>query len=175
MDVIEKARVFAIAAHSAVKQLRKYTHEPYWVHPVEVANMVANIPNSSDAMIAAAFLHDTVEDTGVTIEVIKEVFGEEIANLVGWLTNVSKPTDGNRAKRKAIDREYIEKAPAEAQTVKCCDIISNLNSIVAHDIDFAMVYIKEVQELCNVLTRAHPAILVEANVALTKSKKTLCL
>jgi len=52
---------------------------------------------------AAALLHDVVEDTEVTIEQVEETFGHKIAELVGWLTDVSKPSDGKRAVRKEID------------------------------------------------------------------------
>ncbi len=97
MDLVHKAQVFAIAAHSAVGQRRKYTNEPYFVHPAEVARIVAEVPGSTPEMVAAAWLHDTVEDTGVTYNDIHMNFGPEVAVLVGWLTDVSKPEDGNRA------------------------------------------------------------------------------
>ena len=88
IDIIEKARVFATAAHAAAAQLRKYTNEPYIVHPTEVASIVDNVEGSTHEMVAAAWLHDVVEDTGVTIEVIRAEFGEKVAELVGWLTDV---------------------------------------------------------------------------------------
>ena len=68
-----RARLFATAAHAAVGQLRKYTHEPYIVHPAEVASIVKTVAHT-EAMIAAAWLHDTVEDTGVSIELIRAEF-----------------------------------------------------------------------------------------------------
>lgn len=160
-DVVERARKFAIAAHASIDQRRKYTGEPYIVHPAEVVAIVKSVPHTP-AMLAAAWLHDTVEDTPVTIEEIRAEFGDEIATLVGWLTDVSKPTDGKRAVRKAIDRQHTADAPAEAQTVKCCDLISNTMSIVAHDRDFAKVYLEEKGLLLEVLTKADPTILAQA-------------
>ena len=157
MDIIEKARVFATAAHGAAAQLRKYTMEPYIVHPREVASIVAQ-HGGSDTQIAAAWLHDVVEDTGVTIEVIREEFGTEVADLVGWLTDVSRPEQGNRATRKAIDRAHSAMAPAEAQTVKLADLISNCTSIREHDENFAKTYFEEKRLLLEVLTKGNPVL-----------------
>jgi (p)ppGpp synthase/HD superfamily hydrolase len=161
MNMVERARVFAIAAHSAVKQVRKYTGEPYWVHPTEVANIVASVPHTNE-MLAAAWLHDTVEDTGVTILDIQIEFGNEVAALVSWLTDVSKPEDGNRAVRKAQDREHIAQAPAAAQTVKLADLIANSRSIMAHDPAFAKVYLEEKRMLLEVLTRGDATLMAQA-------------
>jgi (p)ppGpp synthase/HD superfamily hydrolase len=112
MDVVRKAQVYAMAAHASVKQVRKYTGEPYIVHPAEVAKIVASVPGATPDMVAAAWLHDVVEDTGCTFTDIHMAFGIDIATLVGWLTDVSKPEDGNRAVRKAIDRAHTAEAPA---------------------------------------------------------------
>jgi len=151
-DMVERARMFATAAHAAVGQLRKYTFEPYIVHPAEVAEIVASV-GGSDAQVAAAWLHDTVEDTGVTSELIRKEFGDEVATLVGWLTDVSRPDHGNRAARKAVDRAHTASAPAEAQTIKLADLICNTKSIVAHDPEFARVYLAEKRALLEVMTK----------------------
>lgn len=153
MDIVRKAQVYAMAAHAAVGQKRKYTGEPYIVHPAEVAKIVAGVPGSTPDMVAAAWLHDVVEDTGCTYTDIHMAFGPEIAALVGWLTDVSKPEDGNRAIRKAIDREHTAKAPAEAQTIKLADLISNSRSIMEYDPQFAKVYLEEKRMLLEVMTK----------------------
>jgi (p)ppGpp synthase/HD superfamily hydrolase len=145
-----------------VGQLRKYTYEPYIVHPAEVAGIVASI-GGTESQIAAAWLHDVVEDTGVTIEVIRAEFGDEIATLVGWLTDVSRPEQGNRAHRKAIDRAHTAAAPGAAQTVKLADLISNTRSIVAHDAKFAETYLSEKRELLKVMTKGDPVLLARAH------------
>jgi (p)ppGpp synthase/HD superfamily hydrolase len=157
-----RARLFATAAHAAVGQLRKYTHEPYIVHPAEVAKIVKTVDHT-EAMIAAAWLHDTVEDTGVSIELIRAEFGSEVSDLVGWLTDVSRPDHGNRAARKAVDRAHTAAAPAEAQTIKLCDLISNTRSIVAHDPEFARVYLSEKRALLEVMTKGDPTLLARAH------------
>jgi (p)ppGpp synthase/HD superfamily hydrolase len=162
MNTAEHARIFATAAHAAVGQLRKYTNEPYIVHPAEVVSIVRSVPHT-EAMLAAAWLHDVVEDTGVTIETVRAEFGEEVANLVAWLTDVSRPEDGNRAVRKARDREHTAAATAEAQTVKLADMISNTRSIMAHDPKFAVTYLAEKQALLAVMTRGDAGLHARAS------------
>ncbi len=167
MDVVERARVFATAAHAAVAQLRKYTNEPYIVHPAEVVSIVRSVPHT-DEMLAAAWLHDTVEDTGVTLETVRAEFGDKVAELVGWLTDVSRPDHGNRAARKAVDRAHSAAAPAEAQTVKLADLISNTRSILEHDEKFARTYLEEKRLLLEVMTKGDPMLLAEARKNISK-------
>jgi (p)ppGpp synthase/HD superfamily hydrolase len=157
----EKARLFAKAAHAAVGQMRKYTGEPYIVHPVEVAGIVRNW-GGTDTMCVAALLHDVLEDTKITYDILEDEFGVEVAQLVRWLTDVSRPSDGNRATRKALDRQHIADAPAEAQTIKVADMISNTKSIVSNDPDFAVVYLKEKKELLRVLTKVDSHMIAHA-------------
>ena len=161
MDLAERARVFATAAHAAVGQLRKYTNEPYIVHPAEVVQIVSTRPHDPE-MLAAAWLHDTVEDTGVTIETIRAEFGSKVAELVGWLTDVSRPEHGNRAVRKALDRAHTAQAPAEAQTIKLADIISNTRSIGEHDEKFAKTYFEEKRMQLEVMHKGDPILWQEA-------------
>lgn len=162
MTLVEKARAFATAAHAAVGQLRKYTFEPYIVHPAEVAALVSTVPGHTPEMVAAAWLHDTVEDTGVTSELIRSEFGDEVATLVGWLTDVSRPDHGNRAARKAVDRAHTAAAPAEAQTIKLADLIANTRSIMQHDEKFAVTYLAEKRLLLEVMTKGDPGLMAQA-------------
>jgi len=144
MNMIEKAKTFATKAHEG--QVRKYTGVPYIVHPIEVSEIVAEY-NGSQEMIAAALLHDVVEDTDVTIEEIRSEFGNSVASLVDDLTDVSKLEDGNRAVRKAMDREHTAKASAAAMVVKAADLISNGRDIKVNDPSFAKIYLKEMNLL----------------------------
>ena len=145
---LKSIRDFATVAHSG--QTRKYTGEPYIEHPAAVAAIVASVRHTS-AQVAAAWLHDVVEDTIVTLDDMRSYFGPEVAGLVYWLTDVSRPQDGNRATRKALDRAHIAKAPPAAKTVKLADLIDNTSSIVARDPDFAKVYLREKALLLDVL------------------------
>lgn len=156
-----RAQLFATAAHAAVGQKRKYTGEPYINHPAEVVGIVRTVDHTSD-MIAAAWLHDVVEDTEVTLDDIEYYFGAKLRELVYWLTDVSKPEDGNRAKRKKIDRYHIASAPSEAQTIKLADLISNTASIVERDPDFAKVYLKEKELLLDAMRGGDKGLWIRA-------------
>lgn len=162
MNIIEKARVFATAAHAAAGNVRKYTGEAYICHPREVAGLVASVTGQHPEMVAAAWLHDVVEDTGVSIDLIYAEFGQCVGNLVSGLTDVSRPEDGNRAARKAIDREHIAKQSPACQTIKLADLISNTKSIVARDPEFARVYLQEKLQLLEVLRYGNSRLWVEA-------------
>lgn len=155
-NITRKAALFAEEAHRG--QVRKYTNEPYIVHPAEVAHIVSTIPGATDQMIAAAWLHDVVEDTDITLGDIDRHFGSYIAALVGWLTDPSSHEDGNRASRKAIDREHLAQAPGAAQTVKLADLISNTSSIARFDPEFAEVYLAEKRALLEVLTKGNATL-----------------
>lgn len=119
--------------------------------------MVAEV-GGTPTMIAAALLHDVVEDTDASIEDVRARFGEEIAQAVAWLTDVSRPEDGNRAVRKAADRDHLAQAPADIKTVKLADVISNTRSIVDDGDGFARVYLREISDLLDVLTEGHPGL-----------------
>lgn len=171
-ELEQRAHDFADKAHAAIDHRRKYTGDPYIVHPEAVAEIVRSVSHTP-AMVAASYLHDTVEDTETTIEEIEEEFGAEVAELVGWLTDVSGPEDGNRAARKAIDREHSAQAPATAQTIKVADLIDNSLSIMANDHKFARVYLCEKEALLDVLVRADPILLARARRILEDSLRTL--
>ena len=101
--LINKAKMLAGKAHEG--QFRKYSGLPYIVHPIEVATIVQTVEHSEE-MIAAALLHDVVEDTDYSFEDIAKEVSPEVADLVKGLTDVSNPEDGNRKVRKAIDKDH---------------------------------------------------------------------
>src|SRR5688572_10506498 len=130
-DLVARAREFAIRAHASIGHRRKYTQLPYDVHLANVAEIVSSVTNDPE-MIAAAWLHDVVEDTPVTLEDVQSQFGEGVAELVEWLTDVSRPEDGNRAKRKTTVRAHLAQASSRAKTVKLADVIDNARDISKH-------------------------------------------
>jgi guanosine-3',5'-bis(diphosphate) 3'-pyrophosphohydrolase len=84
--LIRKAFDLAVDAH---KDQRRKTGEPYIFHPIEVAKIVADEIGLGATSIAAALMHDVVEDTDYTLEDIKEIFGEKIARIIDGLTKIS--------------------------------------------------------------------------------------
>lgn len=153
-ELEQRAKEFATLKHAEVEQMRKYTGEPYITHPASVVELVRGVPHTEE-MLAAAWLHDTVEDTDCTIYEIESLFGVEVAGLVEMLTDVSKLGDGNRATRKAIDREHTAKATPEGKTIKLADLIDNSHSIIEKDPKFAKVYLAEKALLLEVLTEGN--------------------
>ena len=155
--IITKAIDFAEAAHAG--QVSKYTGTDYYLHPVAVVLLVLEVSASyTQEMLVAAALHDTVEDTDVTLLEIEQEFGRTVSDYVYWLTDQSVPENGNRATRKAIDRAHIARAPADVKTIKLADLIHNTKSIVEHDPKFAKVYMAEKLLLLDVLMEGDAAL-----------------
>lgn len=152
--MILQAIMFAEQAHRG--QMRKYTGAPYITHCLEVALTVESV-GGTEEQIAAAILHDTVEDTDVSVLEIEKCFGTEVAAYVEWLTDCPHEA-GNRATRKQIDRTRLSQAPDEAQTIKLADLISNTSTITQHDPKFAKVYLAEKRDLLAVMTGGHSAL-----------------
>lgn len=149
---INEALFFMYGAHKAVEQKRKYTGECYSVHPIDVyQTLLYDGGIDEHNMLIAALLHDVVEDTGVSEEDIRNLFGDDVAHLVSGLTDVSKPEDGNRETRKRIDREHTAKQGVRCKTIKLADLISNSKSITQYDKEFAKVYMAEKKLLLEVL------------------------
>ena len=86
IELIKKAIEFSKKAHS--KQFRN-SGDPFYLHPIEVANLLTEIKLDT-ASIACGLLHDTVEDTSISLEDIRKVFGSEISILVDGLTKINK-------------------------------------------------------------------------------------
>ena len=157
--LVQRAILFATEAHQG--QTRKYTGEPYIVHPLEVMEIVKTVPHTPE-MLAAAVLHDVVEDTDVTLSDIWNEFGYKVRQLVADLTDISVPSDGNRKARKHLDLIHTAKALPQSKTVKLADLISNSKSITEHDPKFAKVYMKEKAALLKVLTEGDPTLYARA-------------
>jgi len=156
MTTAYEAMMFAREVHK--DQRRKYTNNPYADHLAEVAGIVAAAGIGADGdgegretAIAVAWLHDSVEDCGVTLHQIQCAFGWVIRHGVAALSDMET---GNRAERKAASRARLSAAPGWVQSIKCADLISNTSSIVQHDPKFAAVYLEEKRLLLAVMDKA---------------------
>jgi hypothetical protein len=172
--LVERAKKFAANAHRSAGHRRKYSGEPYGVHLEAVAGLVAAVTDEEET-IAAAWLHDTVEDTSVKSADIRKRFGARVAALVAELTDVSRPGDGNREARKAIDRDHLAKGSAAAKTVKLADLIDNCRDITENDPKFARVYLEEMGQLLGVLTEGEGRLYEEARRVYEECAATLGL
>jgi (p)ppGpp synthase/HD superfamily hydrolase len=152
-QLVDKARIFAFKAHA--EQKRKYSGVPYISHPAEVVRLLEKIPGVTDEILAAAWLHDVVEDCNVSLETIESEFGSAVASYVAGLSDVSKPEDGNRKARKLKDLQHTAIQCVEVKSIKLADLISNSLSILLEDHPdakaFAKLYIKEKIALMEVL------------------------
>ena len=164
--MLEQAIQFATVAHA--DQKRKYHGAPYISHPLAVMEIVRSVPGHTEAMLAAAVLHDVVEDTQVVLGEITALFGNEVGMLVDHLTDRSVPSDGNRKVRKQLDREWLATAPAEAQTIKVADLIHNTADISQHAPGFWQVYKIEKQLLLDVLDLADTELWHRAHKQITE-------
>lgn len=127
--LLDRAIVFAVRAHAGTE--RRGKGFPYIVHPMEAVEIVATITPDQE-LLAAAALHDTVEDTDVTIEQIRAEFGDRIASLVGAETDLviegqSEQDSWHDRKRAAIDR--LSKASRDVKIVAMGDKLSNMRAI----------------------------------------------
>jgi (p)ppGpp synthase/HD superfamily hydrolase len=151
MSIAFKAMQFACEVHAGQK--RKYTGNPYTDHLAEVAGIVAATFVGSygpefDHVVAVAWLHDCIEDQGITREQLTAEFGSNVSRGVWWLSDLET---GNRAERKAASRARLAAAPGWVQTIKYADLISNTSSIVMHDPKFAVTYLEEKRMLLEVM------------------------
>ena len=147
-DIALEAKGFAMCAHR--NQRRKCEDAEYVVHCERVARLVARY-TADPNVIAAAFMHDVLEDTDVTAEEMRRVFGDAVTNLVLEVTDVSRPSDGNRRVRKDKDRDHLAGSSSGGATIKLAYLIDNSGSIAAHDRGFAFIYLREADALLNVL------------------------
>ena len=128
-DLLDRAIVFAVQAHHNTE--RRGKGFPYIVHPMEAVEIVATITPDQE-LLAAAALHYTIEDTDVTVEQLREAFGERIAELVHaesdqFTEGVSEEDSWHDRKQAAIDR--LAAAPHDAKIVALGDKLSNMRAI----------------------------------------------
>jgi (p)ppGpp synthase/HD superfamily hydrolase len=170
MDVLEQIRDYADKAHGS--QQRKYTPERYIVHPVRVMEICRKATTSTPSL-AAALLHDVLEDTPVTQKelyqylstLLKEEEARETVGLVVELSDIYTKEAyprWNRRKRKQKEAQRIANTSAESQTIKYADIIDNCREIVEHDPQFAGQFLLECRMLLQRMPKGDPDLYQQA-------------
>ena len=121
-----EAASFAAQRHTGHKR-KGSAGEPYINHPIEVANLIADVGSVEDMdVLIAAILHDTVEDTGTKKEEIAQRFGERVSEIVAEVTDdKSLP----KQERKRLQIEHASHLSPEAKLVKLGDKISNIRDV----------------------------------------------
>jgi guanosine-3',5'-bis(diphosphate) 3'-pyrophosphohydrolase len=163
--ILKKVEMFANNAHGS--QTRRYSADPYMVHPVRVMHTCGNyLPQLP--VLAAALLHDVLEDTPVTAKQLHDFLSGELseADAALTMTYVVELTDiytrqaypkWNRRKRREMEFERLRDVSAAAQTIKYADIIDNTD-ITENDPDFARVYLNESMKLLQMIDKGHPGL-----------------
>lgn len=128
-ELLDRAILFAVRAHAGTE--RRGKGFPYIVHPMEAVSIVATM-TADQELLAAAALHDTVEDTDVTVEQLRAEFGDRIAALVAdesdtFEPGVSEEESWHARKQAAIDR--LARASHDAKMVALGDKLSNMRAI----------------------------------------------
>ena len=128
-ELLDRAIIFAVRAHAGTE--RRGKGYPYIVHPMEAVEIVATM-TADQELLAAAALHDTVEDTDVTIEQIRAEFGDRVASLVADESDempegVPEEESWHGRKQAAIDR--LSRASRDAKMVALGDKLSNMRAI----------------------------------------------
>lgn len=150
-SVLKQVDAFAAQAHNGQK--RKYAPEQYINHPRRVMCMLEKY-TTDEATLAAALLHDVLEDTEITRARLNEFLfsimdpekASKTASLVDELTDVftkQRYPAWNRRKRRQAELKRLEKTSPESQTIKYADIIDNCSQIVEADPDFAGTFLNE--------------------------------
>ncbi|MDQ1004682.1 (p)ppGpp synthase/HD superfamily hydrolase [Neobacillus niacini] len=125
MDILEKALLAASKSHEG--QYRKNTDIPYITHPVTVGFMLLK-KGYSEEVVAAGILHDTVEDTTLTLDEIKREFGSNIADIVEGSSEPDKSLSWKHRKEHTI--EFLKTASEDVRAVVCADKLHNIRSII---------------------------------------------
>lgn len=158
----KQALEFARKAHG--DQQRKYSEEAYIEHPIRVADLVRTVDHTPE-MICAAYLHDVVEDTPVSLQDIERKFGRKIAGLVEELTDEYEKKNYphlNRKLRKEKEVARQARISPEAKTIKLADVIDNTRDILKNDPGFARKYIPEMEALTEALQGGDFKLLLRA-------------
>lgn len=174
--ILSQVTEFADRAHG--DQTRRYSADRYIVHPVRVMEICRQHTNDL-AILAAAILHDVLEDTEVhkeemrdfLQEIMERTQAERTLQFVVELTDVyvkKNYPDWNRRKRKNKEADRLEKVSPEAQTIKYADIFDNSGEIASHDPDFALKYLDEADHLLSKMTKGNKKL---RELALEKVKE----
>jgi (p)ppGpp synthase/HD superfamily hydrolase len=146
-ELERKAKHLAMLAHTG--QQRKYTGEPYIIHPIAVRDKLVEYGVTCTLTLSAALLHDVVEDTTITIQRLIDEVGLDVAELVYWLTDEDLGKENNRRTRKQMAMWRLSRAPEKAIQIKLADLIDNAKDVCLNDLQFAKIYLQEKRSLVN--------------------------
>lgn len=130
LAALDQATAFAEARHG--DQTRP-AGEPYIEHLLEVTRVLVEAIGITDVdLLRTAVLHDVVEDTGCTLDEVRERFGDRVATLVDWVTKPARREDESREQARAAYLDRLRSAPDDAVLVKLADRLSNVQRLDTH-------------------------------------------
>ncbi|HEX5161501.1 MAG TPA: HD domain-containing protein [Steroidobacteraceae bacterium] len=159
MEIVLRAAAFAAEKHR--NQRRKDEEaSPYINHPVQVAHILVQADIEDPEVLAAALLHDTIEDTNTSLEELEIVFGYEIAGIVNECTDNKKL---NKLERKQAQIDHAAHISRKAQLVKLADKIANVNDIndappAGWSLDRKREYFDWAKKVVDQMRGAHPGL-----------------
>jgi (p)ppGpp synthase/HD superfamily hydrolase len=155
------AEAVTVASQAHLGMTRKGSGAPYITHPLRVMQAVLGRPDGTIEMATAAVLHDVLEDTSVTAEMLLDRFPAPVVAIVQELTNASMGSTLPRAARKAMDRESLAAASTEARIIKLHDRLDNLRELegVAHK--FQLLFASESVMLVEAIGSVDPMVSME--------------
>ena len=131
-ELIKAAKLFANSNHQRIAAHRNPAWQSIEVHLKSVTQMVSCVSENEET-IAAAWLHDIVEDTSVTLDDIERRFGGAVAKIVGELTRVRRSGRGTRGARFVLDRQHFASVSGAAKTVRIADLIDTCRDLYKRD------------------------------------------
>lgn len=125
---IRKAFDLAVKAHA---NIRRKSGEPYIYHPIAVAQICAEEMGLGDTSIICALLHDTVEDTDITLEDIEKIFGKKVATIINGLTKISTVLDKNQSVQAENFRKVLLAMAEDVRVIliKIADRLHNMRTL----------------------------------------------
>ena len=156
MNLIEKAEKIAREAHK--DQKRKWSDDPYFVHPERVAKKVSELKGANEVDVAAAYCHDVIEDTDFPPEELEKQLGSEVLNLVLELTNPTHTPEWDKKRRiekRLADWQHLLTISDRAKRIKMVDRWDNLQDMgFAQPNSFLRKYLVESRIILEILKPA---------------------
>lgn len=166
-ELIKAARKFANSSHQRINTHRSPLLQSIEVHLKSVAQVVSSVSHTEE-MVAAAWLHDIVEDSGTTIGDLERKFGAAVAGLVEELTVVSYMARGKPAARLELEKKHFARVSAAAKTIKLADLIDTCRDLYKSEPSTLKRYGTKAKELASVLEGGDPGLLARLRRDLDK-------
>lgn len=166
-DLIKKASDFATLKHKG--QIRIFGKIPYISHPSAVADLVTKYGGSAE-MIAAAWLHDTLEDTDTTEEELREKFGDKVANLV---VEISSPEISDKSQKGKYLADKMNTMSSEALTIKLCDRLHNVSDLDKSSSRFQQLYPAETKFILDAIEDYERPLNAQQQILVSEIRKAI--